>query len=62
MSEVFATLPEVSDQHAFNLARWGELLADPFIASLDYRIETNRHGQIVMIRHLDSNIPAFKPG
>jgi Uma2 family endonuclease len=49
MSEVFATLPEVSDQHAFNLARWGELLADPFIASLDYRIETNRHGQIVMM-------------
>lgn len=49
MSEVLAALPEVSDQHAFNLARWGELSADPFLASLDGRIETNRHGQIVMM-------------
>lgn len=49
MSQVLAALPEVADQHAFNLARWGELSVDPFLASLDYRIETNRHGQIVMM-------------
>lgn len=37
-----------TDRHAFNLAVWERLLDDPFLASLDYRIETDRHGQIVM--------------
>lgn len=49
MSQVLTSLPEVADQHAFNLARWSEVLADPFLASLEYHIETNRHGQIVMM-------------
>lgn len=49
MSAVLAAIPEVADQQEFNLARWSELEADPFLASLEYRIETNRHGQIIMM-------------
>ena len=49
MSEVLTKLPEVFDQEAFNLERWSELEADSFLASLDCRIETNQHGQIVMV-------------
>ena len=49
MSEVLTQLPEVLDQEAFNLERWGELESDPFLASLDYRIETNQHGRIIMM-------------
>jgi Uma2 family endonuclease len=33
---------------AFNLRRWQELLADPELARLSYRIETDRHGHILM--------------
>ena len=49
MSAVLAAIPEVADQQEFNLARWSELEADPFLASLEYRIETNHHGQIIMM-------------
>lgn len=49
MSGVLSQLPEVSDQEAFNLQRWSELEADPFLASLDCRIETDRFGQIIMM-------------
>ncbi|MEM0968752.1 MAG: Uma2 family endonuclease [Verrucomicrobiota bacterium] len=37
-----------TNHHAFNLAVWDRLSQDSFLASLDYRIETDRHGQIVM--------------
>ena len=36
------------DQTSFNLARWDEILRDQFLATLEYRIETDRFGQIVM--------------
>jgi Uma2 family endonuclease len=49
MSGVLAQLPEVFDQESFNLERWSELAADPMLAALDGRIETNRFGQIIMI-------------
>lgn len=39
-------LPSITDQHAFNRERWADLCSDPFIASLDFRIETNAFGQI----------------
>lgn len=39
-----------TDYHAFNLAVWERLQADPVLADLDYRIETDRHGQLVMSR------------
>ena len=35
-------------QTAFNLKRWHELLRDPDLARLPYRIETDRHGHILM--------------
>jgi Uma2 family endonuclease len=41
-------LPAIRDQHAFNLKRWRELCADPVLAKLEYRIETDRHGHILM--------------
>jgi Uma2 family endonuclease len=50
-------LPSVDGQNAFNLRRWHEVLADPFLAKLSHRIETDRHGHIVM-----SPPPAFSHG
>jgi Uma2 family endonuclease len=35
-------------QTAFNLKRWRELLADPDLARLPHRIETDRHGHILV--------------
>jgi Uma2 family endonuclease len=35
-------------QTAFNLKRWRELLADPDLAKLPHRIETDRHGHILV--------------
>src|SRR6266567_913460 len=35
-------------QTAFNLERWRELLADRDLARLPHRIETDRHGHILM--------------
>ena len=37
-----------AQQTAFNLKRWAELLADPELARLPHRIETDRHGHILM--------------
>src|ERR1700680_2792404 len=47
-------LPFIEGQLAFNLRRWHEVLADPSLAKLPHRIETDRHGHIVM-----SPPPAF---
>ena len=41
-------LKPITNQHAFNTARWEELLADPALARLDQRIETDRYGTILM--------------
>jgi Uma2 family endonuclease len=35
-------------QTAFNLKRWNEILADRHLARLPHRIETDRHGHILM--------------
>jgi Uma2 family endonuclease len=43
-----AELIDSGDQTAFNLAVWEKVLADPSLAALPYRIETDRFGQIVM--------------
>lgn len=37
-----------TDYHAFNLAVWERLVADPALAALDFRVETDRHGQMIM--------------
>jgi hypothetical protein len=36
------------EQTAFNLRRWAELLADPEVRRIEGRIETDRHGRVVM--------------
>ena len=41
-------LPPHQTQTAFNLRRWAELLADPELAKIEGRIETDRHGHIIM--------------
>ena len=41
-------LPDLASQTRFNLARWAELLVDPELAKLPYRIETDQHGNILM--------------
>ena len=47
MSGVVLELPPQRRQTAFNLRRWTELLADPILAKIDARIETDRYGHIV---------------
>jgi Uma2 family endonuclease len=41
-------LPEQEAQTVFNMRRWEELLADPELAKIEGRIETDRHGHIIM--------------
>lgn len=41
-------LPSIKDQHAFNLKRWEAVSADPELAALEYRIETDRFGRILI--------------
>ncbi len=41
-------LPVIDDQNAFNARLWEEVCADPALAALEKRIETNRFGEIVM--------------
>ena len=41
-------LPAREDQISFNRRRWVEVLADPALADLPFRIETNAYGQILM--------------
>ena len=41
-------LPQHEAQTVFNLHRWAELLADPELAKFEGRIETDRHGHIIM--------------
>jgi Uma2 family endonuclease len=41
-------LPPQKTQTAFNLRRWADLLADRELARFEGRIETDRHGHIIM--------------
>lgn len=41
-------LPDLESQTRFNLARWTDILADPELAKLPYRIETDQYGRILM--------------
>jgi Uma2 family endonuclease len=45
---IIIELPDLASQTKFNLARWTEILADPELARLPYRIETDRLGRILM--------------
>ncbi len=48
MASLTIELPPQPEQTKFNLRRWAELLADPELAKIEGRIETDRHGQIIM--------------
>jgi Uma2 family endonuclease len=48
MSGLTIELPPRQEQTAFNQCRWDELLADPALAKIVGRIETDRHGRIIM--------------
>src|SRR5437762_9648780 len=48
MGTLTIELPPHQTQTAFNLRRWAELLADRELARFEGRIETDRHGQIIM--------------
>lgn len=48
MAPLAIQLPVHDDQTEFNLRRWEEILDDPTLAKLEQRIETDRHGQIIM--------------
>src|SRR5436189_3149968 len=48
MAMLTLELPPQKTQTEFNLRRWAELLADGELAKIEGRIETDRHGQIIM--------------
>ncbi len=48
MATLTIELPSQAQQTEFNLRRWTELLADPELARFEGRIETDRHGHIIM--------------
>jgi len=41
-------LPDIEDQHAFNLAVWEKAITDPELARVEFRIETDRYGNYIM--------------
>ncbi len=48
MAMLTLDLPPRKTQRAFNLRRWAELLNDPALAKIEGRIETDRHGHIIL--------------
>ncbi len=49
MATLTIELPPQTEQTSFNLRRWAELLADPELARFEGRVETDRHGHIIMM-------------
>jgi Uma2 family endonuclease len=48
MDSLTIELPPQRTQTAFNLRRWAEVLADPELAKIEGRVETDRYGHIIM--------------
>lgn len=48
MDTLTIELPPQRTQTAFNLRRWAELLADPEMQKIEGRVETDRHGHVIM--------------
>src|SRR5436189_115389 len=42
-------LPSHKEQTAFNLRRWSEVLGDRQLAKIEGRVETDRHGNIIIM-------------
>jgi len=49
MSNVTIELPPHAAQTEFNLRRWAELLADAEVAKIEWRVETNRYGHVIVM-------------
>src|SRR4051812_2065846 len=49
MSNLTIELPPQAAQTEFNLRRWAELLADPEVAKIELRVETDRYGRIIVM-------------
>jgi Uma2 family endonuclease len=45
----------LAEQHEFNVRRWAELVADPEVAAVPNKIETDRDGKIIMSPPADSD-------
>src|SRR5436309_14121165 len=50
MATLTLELPSHKAQTTFNLRRWAEVLADPELARFEGRVETDRHGHVIMSR------------
>lgn len=48
MGALTIELPSQKAQTAFNLQRWEEVLADPELAKIEGRVETDRYGHVIM--------------
>jgi len=48
MAALTIELPPHAAQTAFNLRRWSELQSDAELAKFEGRVETDRHGHIIM--------------
>lgn len=48
MSTLTIELPAQEAQTGFNLRRWAEVLKDPELAKFEGRVETDRHGHVLM--------------
>lgn len=48
MATLTLELPPQKSQTAFNLRRWAEVLADPELNRFEGRVETDRHGHVIM--------------
>src|SRR5260221_9492399 len=48
MAMLLLELPPQKTQAEFNMRRWAELLSDRELARIEGRIETDRHGHIIM--------------
>ena len=61
MATVTLELPPQKAQTVFNLHRWAELLADPELARFEGRVETDRHGHVIMSPPSRPNSPKWQP-
>ncbi|HXS68326.1 MAG TPA: Uma2 family endonuclease [Candidatus Polarisedimenticolia bacterium] len=48
MATLTIKLPSQRAQNEFNLRRWDEVLADPEMAKIEGRVETDRYGYVIM--------------
>src|SRR3954466_16256960 len=60
MASITIELPSQAAQTGFNLRRWDELLDDPELTKIEGRIETDRHGQIIMSPPPSANHGSFQ--